>query len=438
MGKYDLIVVGGGPAGLVAAKTAAEDGLRVVLIEKKRDLIEVNRTCGEMLGRYVKATPTGDAVGMEIRLEIGFGINASHRILLPELDLAYQYRGILRPYYNYLHYAPSGGWISRYPLDHDEPWGFHYRKELLLASLKEAAERAGVEIRTGTSCTGAMNDTDTVTVRIRSRGCESIITAKRGIAADGVNSTVVESLGLNKTRKVLSPITKFFAYYLDGIEAEHGHDSFLSFAVPSINPYASLWIGLHGKHGHYVGTTTMGSLSPQAATDRLMRLPAFAGWFRNASITRKTAGTAIVRTPITEPVAGNFVIVGDAAAPIETYIPEAGACGYLAAKAVARNLESNQDYTKYVDWWQRSFEFNQPDYFRYVSRYFSLNKLCSDEDIDDLYRIMRGKVGVPSVLIADNLDLVKREKPELYSVLREQIDRQDLNVENLWSEQKKS
>jgi len=33
--KYGLIVVGGGPRGLMAARTAAEDGLKVVLIERK-------------------------------------------------------------------------------------------------------------------------------------------------------------------------------------------------------------------------------------------------------------------------------------------------------------------------------------------------------------------------------------------------------------------
>jgi len=43
--KYDLIVVGGGPAGLMAAKTAAEDGLKVVLIERKGNITETNRAC---------------------------------------------------------------------------------------------------------------------------------------------------------------------------------------------------------------------------------------------------------------------------------------------------------------------------------------------------------------------------------------------------------
>ena len=34
--KYDVIIIGAGPAGLMAAKTAAEDGLKVLLIERKK------------------------------------------------------------------------------------------------------------------------------------------------------------------------------------------------------------------------------------------------------------------------------------------------------------------------------------------------------------------------------------------------------------------
>ena len=43
--KYDLIVVGGGPGGLMAAKTAAEDGLKVLLIERRKKFADFRRSC---------------------------------------------------------------------------------------------------------------------------------------------------------------------------------------------------------------------------------------------------------------------------------------------------------------------------------------------------------------------------------------------------------
>jgi flavin-dependent dehydrogenase len=47
--RYDLIVAGGGPGGLMAAKTAAEDGLKVLLIERKKDLTKIHRACMQAL-----------------------------------------------------------------------------------------------------------------------------------------------------------------------------------------------------------------------------------------------------------------------------------------------------------------------------------------------------------------------------------------------------
>ena len=48
MTTYDLIIVGGGTAGLEAAKTAAENGLRVALVERKSDPALVQRACAQM------------------------------------------------------------------------------------------------------------------------------------------------------------------------------------------------------------------------------------------------------------------------------------------------------------------------------------------------------------------------------------------------------
>ena len=47
--KYDVIVVGAGPAGFMAARTAGENGLDVALLEKKTDITSFNRSCAQTL-----------------------------------------------------------------------------------------------------------------------------------------------------------------------------------------------------------------------------------------------------------------------------------------------------------------------------------------------------------------------------------------------------
>ena len=45
---YDVVVVGAGPCGALAAKIAAENGLDVAMLERKTDISFIRRCCTGM------------------------------------------------------------------------------------------------------------------------------------------------------------------------------------------------------------------------------------------------------------------------------------------------------------------------------------------------------------------------------------------------------
>jgi len=412
---YDLIVAGGGPTGLMAAKTAAEDGLKVRLIERKKNITEINRTCAQMFYiNHLGATKSGiycfrDPVNVEIGKE-------KNRFIFPTSGFTVDYQGPLRPYYQYPHLSPSGYIIDRYPKHNDNPLAFFFQKEAFLSGLLSEAEKAGVDIVTETMVLAAENTPDGVRVTVRTRSGEQIMEAKKAIAADGIDSKIVGNLGLNQDRQVLLSRLKGVGYVMEGVETNLPA-SFLLVSVPSINRFANVCLYTLANGQMMVSTGTSAEGSPSTALDEFMKLPRYAPWFKNARLLRKTAYGNFIRTPVKEPVAGNILIAGDAGATIETLIQGAVACGYLGVKAIERELNGQNGYQKYIDWWQQAFEFNDPTYFSTVNRYFSLNSLCSDEEVDYLYKTLSGKVGVPAVLIEQNLELFKNDRPELYEKL---------------------
>jgi len=69
--KYDLVVVGAGSGGSVAAATAAKNGYRVLLVDQKSREKVGDKACGEAVGRHHFENlgirlPTGDEVASEI------------------------------------------------------------------------------------------------------------------------------------------------------------------------------------------------------------------------------------------------------------------------------------------------------------------------------------------------------------------------------------
>jgi len=421
--KYDLIVVGGGPGGLMAAKTAAEDGLKVVLIDRKRNITEINRACMQI---FYTHKITGSPETEEGKARADGYINPVSVELLPDKcrfhfpvpGFSLDYDGNLLPYYNWIGLSPSGYQLHRHK-PNNKIWAFFYQKEVFLAGLLASAQKAGAEIMPETIGMGAENTPDGVRVRVRGKSGEQTLEARAAIAADGVTSAIVESLGLNKNRKVMTPPFKIIEYEMEGVETNLPRFSLIRVTIPSLNPFGPVGTGLMAEGRVFLWTMTVGTLSPSTILEKFMKHPNFASWFHHARVVKKMAagGGPGLRTQIREPVAGNVVIVGDATAPVETWIQGAVACGYLAVKAIEKELNGQKGYPEYINWWQKAFAFNDPHYWK-VAGIFPINKICSDEEVDYLYSLFQGRVGCDVGLIANNLELIKEGRPELYERIK--------------------
>jgi len=235
--KYDLIVVGGGPGGLMAARTAAEDGLKVLLIERKKNITEINRACLQIF--YIRKLSAsraglhGDGYIEPVSLEVN---DHTYRLHFPGPGFSLDYTGPVKPYLNWVEVSPSRYLIFRRK---DTGWGFFYDKEAFVAELLASAQKAGAEILPETIGMAAENTPDGVKVRVRGKAGEQTLEASKAIAADGRESNIVDSLGLNQKRQQLTPPRRgggLVAYELEGLETDLPSCPFVTACIPSIDP----------------------------------------------------------------------------------------------------------------------------------------------------------------------------------------------------------
>ncbi len=219
--KYDVVVVGAGPAGSTAAYITAKAGLSTLLIERRQEIGAPVR-CAETISR----------------------------VKLPEF-VSPDPHWISNVVHGARIIAPDGTSVDviRHK-NHKE--GFVLERKIFDRSLAELAASAGAQVRVKTRVIGLCKKEDRVTgVRITSGASEENVQARIVIGADGVESQVGRWAGLSSGLG-LADISVCVQYVMTGVEIEE-QDHLRIYLGREISPGGYAWAFPKGKKSWNIG-----------------------------------------------------------------------------------------------------------------------------------------------------------------------------------------
>ena len=305
--RYDLIVVGAGPAGSSAARYASRRGLKVLLVDKRKE-IGVPVQCGE----YV-------ATNEEVR-----AIFPTVTELDDLMSVPYATKQVDTPVIRL--FTPKG---RRF----DVPFrGFTVRRDVMDQALAKQAVAEGAELLTETSVTRVRGE-DVVTNHGTFHG--RVI-----VGADGPRSTVAASVGLSWPVSAPAMSTTAYGAFGDSTDLYFGN----------LAPGGYAWVIPKGDCANVgLGTWQHFRGNLRHLFDRFME--------RQGLRTGKaTGGFVPVVGPLASTVRGNALVVGDAAGHVMATngggINVAMICGRIAGHAAADHLLSGVPLATYEARWR--------------------------------------------------------------------------------------
>lgn len=344
--SYDVVVVGAGPCGAMAAKIAAENGLEVAMLERKTDISFIRRCCTGCLG--LKDEFMGDIQQFD---------DKTKRLIFPRWGFSVKYDGPYQNIYGFHLVSPLGSRVKLGDVNQGKAIGNDARvavmvdKGLFIKGIVDDCLANGVKAYFNTNVVDAWNEPEGVVVA-DSKG--NYYRGKFVIAADGVNSRLVRRLGLNQGRKWLGTY-KDRAWDFEGVEFDE-----MEVLIFCMGWECSISLAPHvdKRLYHVAAASYEWRVDLEAGMQEYLNSKAFSPWFKNARESgHRTSCVSNIYSSMTMPFKNNILIAGDATWMQECAILGALLMGWKAGNSVTLAIKQKQinkeGVSDYINWYTK-------------------------------------------------------------------------------------
>ena len=329
---YDVVVAGAGPAGSIVAKSAAERGLDVLLVERELE-VGVPDKCGEFLPSLEEMRRLAPSVtDLESLFDPPNSCVVNHtkyvKFIFPNgKEITIPFRGVI------------------------------VERKLFDKQLANEAARAGAEVAVFTKVLDLMKDGSGVKARNIEGPLD--IRSKTVVGADGAYSLIARRAGLPVSR---DPLDYGIGYQYEMVNLDHDPNCVEMYIGEDIAPGTYAWIIPKGGDVANVGTGVRVPFMRKGLNVRdylrnfLTKPDLASGKLHNAVPTAIKAGCIPVGGPMKRTATRNTIAVGDAAGhtipTIGGGVPPALICGRIAGRTVSEHVLEGKRLTRFDKAWR--------------------------------------------------------------------------------------